>query len=178
MQDGRDTGGALKPGAGEIEQTLCCGIKEQFIERLLVMEQKGMQLVWKGKDYVVVRHRQKPSQLVLEPPAGMDGLAARAVPVAAAQRNAFTLAAVGAFIDRVAERAGPANSHALENAFFARRQMRVRRQKAGEESAQHGADVLPGLAAAGGKPLAVQSHGLSSKPGGLVAKPLKPVPRR
>ena len=58
MQDGRDTGGALKPGAGEIEQTLCCGIKEQFIERLLVMEQKGMQLVWKRKDHVVVRHRQ------------------------------------------------------------------------------------------------------------------------
>ena len=176
MQDGRDTGRALKPGAGEIEQTLCCGIKEQFIERLLVMEQKRMQFVWKGKDYVVVRHRQKPSQLVLEPPAGMDGLAARAVPVAAAQRNAFALAAVGAFIDRVAERAGPANSHALENAFFARRQMRVRRQKAGEESAQHGADVLPALAAAGGKPLAVQSHGLSRKPGGLVAKPLKPFP--
>ena len=69
------------------------------------------------------------------------------MPVAAAQRNAFALAAVGAFIDRVAERAGPANSHALENAFFARRQMRVRRQKAGEESAQDGADVLPGLAA-------------------------------
>ena len=66
----------------------------------------------------------------------------------------------------------------FQNAFFARRQMRVRRQKAGEESAQHGADVLRGLAAAGGKPLAVQSHGLSSKPGGLVAKPLKPVPWR
>jgi hypothetical protein len=178
VQDGRDTGRALKPGAGEIEQTPCCGIKEQFIERLLVMEQKRMQFVWKRKDYVVVRHRQKPSQLVLEPPAGMDGLAARAVPVAAAQRNAFALAAVGAFIDRVAERAGAANSHALENAFFARRQMRVRRQKAGQESAQHGADVLPGLAAAGGKPLADQSHGLSSKRGGLVAKPLKPVPRR
>ena len=44
----------------------------------------------------------------------MDGLAARAVPIAAAQRNAFALAAVGAFIVRVAERAGPANSHALE----------------------------------------------------------------
>jgi hypothetical protein len=31
----------------------------------------------------------------------------------------------------------------FQNAFFARRQMRVRRQKAGEESAQHRADVLP-----------------------------------
>ena len=94
------------------------------------------------------RHRQKPSQLVLQPPAGMDGLAARAVPVAAAQRNAFTLAAVGAFIDRVAERAGPAKSHALENAFFARRQMRARRQKAGEESAQPPLSP-PGSGAAG-----------------------------
>ena len=56
MQDGRDNGRALKPGAVEIEQTLYCGIKEQFIERLLVMEQKRMQLVWKRKDYVVVRH--------------------------------------------------------------------------------------------------------------------------
>jgi hypothetical protein len=45
VQDGGDTGRALKPGAGEIEQTLCCGIKEQFIERLLVMEQKRMQFV-------------------------------------------------------------------------------------------------------------------------------------
>ena len=94
--------------------------KEQFIERLLVMEQKRMQFVRKRKDYVVVRHRQKPSQLVLQPPAGMDGLAARAVPVAAAQRNAFALAAVGAFIDRVAERAGPANSHALEKVLLVR----------------------------------------------------------
>jgi hypothetical protein len=33
------------------------------------------------------------------------------------------------------------------------------------------------LAAAGGKPLADQSHGLSRKQGGLVAKPLKPVAR-
>jgi hypothetical protein len=76
----------------------------------------------------------------------------------------------------VAERAGPANSHALENAFFAGRQMRVRHQKAGKESTQHGADVLPALAAAGGKPLADQSHGLSRKPGGFVAKPLSPFP--
>ena len=83
---------------------------------------------------------------------------------------------MGAFIDRVAECTGPANSHALEDAFFARRQMRVRHQKAGEESAQHRADVLPGLAAAGGKPLAVQSHGLSRKRGGFVAKPLSPLP--
>jgi hypothetical protein len=137
-----------------------------------------MQLVRKRKDYVVVRHRQKPSQLVLQPPAGMDGLAARAVPVAAAQRNTFALAAVRAFIDRVAERAGSANSYAPENAFFARRQMRVRHQKAGKESAQHGTDVLPALAAAGGKPLAHQSHGLSRKRGGFVAKPFKAVARR
>ena len=86
MQDGGDTGRARKPGAGEIEQTLCCGIKEQFIEGSLVMEQKGMQLVGKGKDHVIVQDRQKPLQLVLQPPVGMDGLAARAVPVAAAQR--------------------------------------------------------------------------------------------
>jgi hypothetical protein len=89
VQDGGDAGRALKPGAGEIEQTLCCGIKEQFIERLLVMEQKGMQLVWKRKDDVVVGHRQKPPQLVLQPPAGMDGLAARAVPIAAARAECF-----------------------------------------------------------------------------------------
>jgi hypothetical protein len=106
----------------------------------------------------------------------MDGLAARAVPVAAAQRNTFALAAVRAFIDRVAERAGSVNSYAPENAFFARRQMRVRHQKAGKESAQHRTDVFPALAAAGGKPLADQSHGLSRKRGGFVAKPLSPLP--
>ena len=176
MQDGRDTGGALKPGAGEIEQTLCCGIKEQFIERLLVMEQKGMQFVWKGKDYVVVRHRQKPSQLVLQPPAGMDGLAARAVPVAAAQRNAFALAAVGAFIDRVAERAGPAKSHALENAFFARRQMRVRRQKAGEESAQHGADVSPVWQLLAASRWQIKATGSLANEEGSSRSPLSPLP--
>jgi hypothetical protein len=42
VQDGGDTGRALKPGLGEIEQTLCCGIKEQFIKRLLVLKQKRM----------------------------------------------------------------------------------------------------------------------------------------
>ncbi len=67
---------------------------------------------------------------VLQPPAVMDGLSARAVPVAAAQRNTFALAAVRAFIDRVAERAISANSYAPENAFFARRQMRVLHKKA------------------------------------------------
>ena len=37
----------------------------------------------------------------------------------------------GLFIDRVAECTGPANSHALEDAFFARRQMRCATRKPG-----------------------------------------------
>ena len=135
-----------------------------------------MQLVWKRKDYVVGRHRQKPSQLVLQPPAGMDGLAARAVPVAAAQRNAFTLAAVGAFIDRVAERAGPANSHALENAFFARRQMRVRRQKAGEESVSTAPMFFPVWQLLAACRWQIKATGSLANEEGSSRSPLSPFP--
>ena len=118
MQDGRDTGRALKPAAGEIEQTLCCGIKEQFIERSLVTEQKRMQLVWKWKDYVVVRHRKKPPLRVLQPPAGMDGMAAREVPVARSPAEGLRASRSGSIHRSRGQRAGPANSHALENAFL------------------------------------------------------------
>ena len=79
------------------------------------------------------------------------------MPVAAAQRDGLARCAAGALINGVAERAGTAQGHAAQDPLFAGRKMGVRSQEAGQELAQHGANVLSGLAA-GGKPLAVDAH--------------------
>ncbi len=80
------------------------------------------------------------------------------MPITASQWEGLALAAAGAFKDRVPERAGAAERHASEEALLACGKMRVGRQEAGQELAQNGAEIRPGLAA-GGEPRAESLHG-------------------
>ena len=83
---------------GHLLERLRTGPKQELIELLLVLQSDRRQLVWHGKDDVVVGNGKKFSPALLNPLCPSEALAFRAVPAAARVIEVFYVAAVIAFL--------------------------------------------------------------------------------
>ena len=93
--------------------------EEELVQDSLVAQEQRVQRLRQRKHDVEVWDWEQAAALPLQPLAGAARLAGRAMPVAAAERDALGATAAGALIHGGAEGAGAAERHPLEQALLA-----------------------------------------------------------
>ena len=99
-----DFGAETPRVAGDLEQGLGAGSKQQIVERLFIGESERRERVRQRENDVEVARRQNLGTPRIEPAMAGVGLALRAVPIAARVIRNGAASAAGAFVDVSAER--------------------------------------------------------------------------
>src|SRR6516162_10681637 len=116
MQHRRDTQLDSETVLTELQQGLCRGIKQQCVERLLVLLNQGVEHVRQREHQMKVGHWQKGRLLPGQPVSCGSSLAEWAVPVAAGVRHEMCPPALLAQVPMTAQRGSATSQQRIENA--------------------------------------------------------------